>query len=177
MTQPVAYEPSELLTMWADCRPRPSTVECYPTVMLRCAAVLLAGCAVAAFPLAAIAQDAGGAASGSALVVVIPGDKRFHQPGCALVRKAGSNVRAMKQAEAERRGLTAHDCGDPGAVARDAAAATNASKVLVQGNDKRYHTAGCKQLTAAATETTVEKAAKDHWPCPVCKPPVRQRTK
>jgi hypothetical protein len=145
--------------------------------MLRCAAVLLAGCVAAVFPVCVNAQDAGGAAAGSALVVVIPGDKRFHQPGCPLVRKAGSNVRAMKQAEAERRGLTAHECGDPGTVARDAAAATNASKVLVQANDKRYHTAGCKHLTAAATETTVEKAAKDHWPCPVCKPPVRQRAK
>jgi hypothetical protein len=145
--------------------------------MIRCAAVLLAGCVVAAFPISVRAQDAGGATSGSALVVVIPGDKRFHQPGCPLVRKAGSNVRAMKQAEAERRGLTAHDCGDPAAAARDAAAVANASKVLVQANDKRYHTPGCKQLTAAATETTVEKAAKDHWPCPVCKPPVRQRTK
>jgi hypothetical protein len=145
--------------------------------MLRCAAVLLAGCVAAASPLSLTAQDAGGTTSGSALVIVISGDKRFHQPGCPLVRKAGSNVRAMKRAEAERRGLTAHDCGDPTAAARDAAAAANASKVLVQAKDKRYHTPGCKQLTAAATETTVEKAAKDHWPCPVCKPPVRQRTK
>jgi hypothetical protein len=145
--------------------------------MLRCAAVLLAGCVAAVFPVSLSAQDPGGAASRSALVVVISGDKRFHQPGCPLVRKAGNNVRAMKRAEAERRELTAHDCDDPDAAVRDAAAATNASKVLVQANDKRYHTAGCKQLTAAAMETTVEKAAKDHWPCPVCKPPVRQRTK
>ena len=162
--------------MSSDCAPGSSLVECYPTVMLRCA-VLLAGCVAAVFPLSLNAQDVGGATSGSALVVLIPGDKRFHQPGCPLVRKAGSNVRAMKQAEAERRGLTAHDCDDPAAAARDAAAVANASKVLVQANDKRYHTPGCKQLTAAATETTVEKAAKDHWPCPVCKPPVRQRTK
>src|SRR5688500_19881516 len=33
----------------------------------------------------------------------IPGEKRFHQPGCPLVRKAGSKVQVMKQGEAERR--------------------------------------------------------------------------
>ena len=88
--------------------------------------------------------------SGSALVVVIPGSKQYHQPGCPLVRKAGSKVKVMKQAEAERRGLTAHDCSDPGTAARDAAAATNASTVYVQANDKQYHTSGCKRLKAGA---------------------------
>ena len=71
--------------------------------------------------------------SGSALVVVIPGSKQFHHPGCPLVRKAGSKVKVMKQAEAERRGLTPHDCGDPGNPQRDAAAAANASTVLRAG--------------------------------------------
>jgi hypothetical protein len=145
--------------------------------MLRSAAVLLAGCLVVVSAVGLDAQEARSSTSGSVLVVVIPDDKRFHQPGCALVRRAGSKVQVMKQAEAERRGLAAHDCGDPGDAQRDAAAVSNASKVLVQTNDKRYHTPGCNRLTGAATETTVEKAAKDHWPCPVCKPPVRQRTK
>jgi hypothetical protein len=115
--------------------------------------------------------------SGSALVVVIPGSKQFHQPGCPVVRRAGSNVQVMKQAEAERRGLTPHDCGDPGAPQRDAAAAANAGTVFIQPNDKQYHREGCKRLKVQATSTTVEKAAQDHWPCPVCKPPVRQRVK
>ena len=83
----------------------------------------------------------------------------------------------MKQAEARRRGLEAHECGDPAEAQRDAAAAANAARVFVQANDKRYHTAGCKRLTSASTETTVEKAAKDHWPCAVCKPPIRQKAK
>jgi hypothetical protein len=115
--------------------------------------------------------------SGSALVVVIPGEKRFHQPGCPLVRKAGSKVRVMKQAEAERRGLESHDCSDPGAAQRDAAAAANTSTVYVQAQDKRYHQSGCKRLNTGATAITVEKAAQDHWPCPACKPPIRQRAK
>jgi hypothetical protein len=115
--------------------------------------------------------------SGSALVVVIPGEKRFHQPGCPLVRKAGSKVRVMKQAEAERRGLESHDCSDPGVAQRDAAAAANTSTVYVQAQDKRYHQSGCKRLKTGATAITVEKAAQDHWPCPACKPPIRQRAK
>ena len=46
------------------------------------------------------------------LVVSIPGDKEFHQPGCPLVAKAGSNVKVMKRSEALRRKLTAHaGCG------------------------------------------------------------------
>jgi len=124
-----------------------------------------------------IAEGAQGTATGSALVVVIPGDNRFHQPACPLVRKAGSKVQVMKQSEAERRGLKAHDCGDPEAVQHDAAAATNATAVYIQANDKQYHKAGCTRLRPGATTTTVEKAATDHWPCPVCKPPIRQKAK
>jgi hypothetical protein len=115
--------------------------------------------------------------SGSALVVVIPGEKRFHQPGCPLVRKAGSRVKVMKQAEAERRGLESHGCSDPGVAQRDAAAAANTSTVYVQAQDKQYHQPGCKRLKTGATALTVEKAAQDHWPCSVCKPPIRQRAK
>ena len=36
---------------------------------------------------------------------------------------------------------------------------------------------GCEKLEAGATKTTLEEAGKKHWPCPVCKPPVRQRSK
>jgi hypothetical protein len=115
--------------------------------------------------------------SASALVVVVPGEKRFHQPGCPLVRKAGSKVQVMKRGEAERRGLESHDCSDPGVAERDAAAAANTSTVYVQTQDTRYHQSGCKRLKTGATAITVEKAAQDHWPCPVCKPPIRQRAK
>jgi hypothetical protein len=144
---------------------------------MRPASVVLAVCAaLAGAPL--VAAEAGqGTASGSALVVSIPGDKRFHQPGCPLVRKAGSKVQVMKQSEAGRRGLEAHDCGDPATVERDTTAAANATPVYVQAGDKQYHKAGCARVKPGATESTVERAAKDHWPCPVCKPPIRQRAK
>jgi hypothetical protein len=140
-------------------------------------AVVLALCVAFAGALGASAADAQVTTSGSALVVVVPGGKQFHQPGCPVVRRAGSNVKVMKQAEAERRGFTPHDCSDPGSPERDAAAAANASTVYVQANDKQYHAPGCKRLKPGATTTTVEQAAADHWPCPVCKPPVRKRAK
>jgi hypothetical protein len=143
--------------------------------MRRRAPVVLAICLVlgTAAPRAAAQLTT----SGSALVVVIPGEKRFHQPGCPLVRKAGRKVLVMKQGEAERRGLASHDCSDPGVAQRDAAAAANASTVYVQAQDKQYHQSGCKRLKTGATAITVEKAAQDHWPCPACKPPIRQRAK
>jgi hypothetical protein len=143
--------------------------------MRRRATVVLAICFVlGTLPSRAAAQLT---TSGSALVVVIPGEKRFHQPGCPLVRKAGSRVKVMKQAEAERRGLESHACSDPGVAQRDAAAAANTSTVYVQAQDKQYHQSGCKRLKTGATAITVEKAAQDHWPCPACKPPIRQRAK
>src|SRR4051794_22291623 len=151
--------------------------ECYPTFMLRRGSIALAICIVIAGALVTPAADGQTTTSGSALVVVIPGSKQFHQPGCPLVRQAGSKVRVMKQAEAERRGLTPHDCGDPAEPQRAAAAAANGTTVYVQTSDKQYHTANCKRLKPGATATTVEKAAQDHWPCPVCKPPIRQRVK
>ena len=142
---------------------------------MRRPALVLALCVVLGtlLPLAAAQLTT----SGSALVVIVPGEKRFHQPGCPLVRKAGSKVQVMKQAEAERRGLESHGCSDPGVEKRDAAAAANTSTVYVQSQDKQYHHPGCKRLKGGAMATTVEKAAQDHWPCPACKPPIRQRTK
>ena len=145
--------------------------------MPRHGAVVLAVCALFVAALAPRAAGGQPTPSGSALVVVVPGSKQFHDPGCPLVRKAGSQVKVMKRAEAERRGFTPHDCGDPGNPQRDAAAATNASTVYVQADDKQYHASGCKRLKAGAAPISVEKAAQDHWPCPVCKPPIRQRAK
>ena len=43
-----------------------------------------------------LAQDAG------AMVVIVKGDKTFHQPGCVVVAKAGSNVTVSKRGEATR---------------------------------------------------------------------------
>lgn len=133
-------------------------------------AVLFAG------TLPALAQTAASqGSSSSALVVDIPGDNLYHQPSCPLVRKAGSRVKVMKESEAIRRGMKPHDCAS--ADEEDSAAAKNQQPVFVQDGDNRYHKAGCEKLKAGATKITLEEAGKKYWPCPVCKPPIRQRPK
>jgi hypothetical protein len=108
------------------------------------------------------------------LVVTIVGSKQYHQPGCPLVARAGSQVRVMKLSEARRRGLTAHDC--PSAPATAIGVDPNKVKVFTQPNDKKYHTESCPKLGGTRTSLTLEEAGKKLWPCPVCKPPIRQRT-
>jgi hypothetical protein len=148
---------------WAECYPTPSMVRIFGVFLL--AAGVIAGPSVEALR----AQSAGD------LVVSIPGDKEFHQPGCPLVVKAGSNVKLMKRSEAVRRKLTAH----PGCRAAESPAAAldpNTAKVYTQPGDNKYHTATCPKLGAQKTAVTLDDAGRKWWPCPVCKPPVRQRT-
>jgi hypothetical protein len=132
------------------------------------------GVVAGAVPSTSAAQDV----SPSALVVSIPGDARYHQPGCPLVAKAGSHVKVMKLAEAERRGLKAHDCQTAAENGgKPTAAESNASAVFVQPGDNKYHKAGCPKLKPTATKTTLDEAGKKYWPCPVCKPGIRQNAK
>jgi hypothetical protein len=150
---------------------------------MRTCIALLAG--LLAAPAFAGAQSAGaqttgtGAAQGSsssALVVDIPADNLYHQPSCPLVRKAGSRVKVMKESEAVRRGLKPHDCAsadEEGATAAE----KNQQPVYVQAGDNRYHKAGCEKLKGGGTKLTLDEAGKKYWPCPVCKPPIRQRPK
>jgi len=70
--------------------------------------------------------------------------------------------------------LTAHDC--PSAPAATAAADPNRIKVFSQPDDNKYHTAACPKLGSNRTSMTLEEAGKKLWPCPICKPPIRQRT-
>ena len=113
------------------------------------------------------------AQSASAMVVVIKGEKQFHQPGCPLVARAGSNVSVTKLGEAKLRGLTAHECPTPSASpsAEDA----NQTKVVTQPGDNKYHRATCTTLGKDRTMITLDEAGRKWWPCPACKPPIRQR--
>jgi len=126
--------------------------------------VLLIGVLMSA---AVAAQDA------SSLVVIIAGDRTFHQPGCVLVAKAGANVTVAKRVDVLRRGLKPHDCG-PDASAGPVAD-PNAVKVTTQPSDNKYHRATCAKLGPTRSTLTLEDAGRKLWPCPVCKPPIRQR--
>jgi hypothetical protein len=147
-----------------------------PRLPCRVFALVLAG---AAAPGLAGSQDSSSSApSASALVVDIPGDALYHQPGCPLVAKAGSNVKVMRLAEANRRGMKAHNCREAAGTAGDEgpdAATANAVPVYTQDGDRRYHTDGCEQLKKAPQKVPLDKAGRSHFPCPVCKPPIRQR--
>ena len=109
----------------------------------------------------------------NSMVVIIAGDQTFHQPGCVLVAKAGSKVIMAKRGEAIRRGLKPHDCG-PDAFGGPLADA-NAVKVTTQPRDNKYHRATCPKLGPTRSTLTLEEAGRKLWPCPVCKPPIRQR--
>lgn len=125
--------------------------------------------------LLVMAASAAGLAAqeGNSMVVLIGGDRTFHQPGCALVAKAGSKVTVSKRAEAVRRGLTPHDCGpDAGGPVAD----PNAVKVATQPGDNKYHRDTCKKLGPTRSTLTLDDAGRKLWPCPVCKPPIRQRS-
>ena len=146
----------------------PADTRCYPKPMGRALAhvvtlVALAGAAAVG------AQEM----SGSAMVVVIPGSREYHQPSCPLVAKAGSKVKVMKLADARAQGLTAHDC--EGAAVDQPKKDANAAIVYVQDGDKRYHKAGCPKLKPNPGQVTLGEAGRKYWPCPVCKPPIRQR--
>ena len=126
--------------------------------------ILLTAAVLGATP--AVAQEA------SSMVVIIAGDKTFHQPGCALVAKAGSKVTVSKRGEATRRGFTAHDCGPDasGGPIGD----PNAEKVATQPGDNKYHRLTCAKLTAARSTLSLGEAGRKLWPCPVCTPPIRK---
>ena len=81
----------------------------------------------------------------------------------------------MKRFEAVRRKLTPH-AGCRAGESAAAAANPNLAKVYTQPGDNKYHTATCAKLGAQKTAVTLDEAGRKWWPCPVCKPPVRQRT-
>jgi 5-enolpyruvylshikimate-3-phosphate synthase len=123
--------------------------------------------------LMALAAAPALAQSGSALVVIVPGDKQFHQPTCAVVARAGSKVKVSKQADAVRRGLEQHDCEAEGDAS--SSADPNAVKVFTQKNDNKYHRETCKKLGEKRTAIILDEAGRKFWPCPVCEPPIRKR--
>ncbi len=126
----------------------------------------------ALFVIAAVASVAGVAQEGTSLVVIVKGDRAFHQPGCVLVARAGSNVTVSKRADATRRGLTAHDCGPDGASGP--AVDPNAEKVATQSGDNKYHRLTCTKLGPTRSTLTLGEAGRKLWPCPACRPPIRK---
>ena len=125
---------------------------------------------LAAAALFALAQ------SSSEYVVVIPGSKEYHRPGCDLVRDP-SKVIAMTRAQAEARGLKPHAACDPSKAPSSKRGAPRVQYVFVSPGDQRYHRETCGKLAKTRERITLDEAArKKYWPCTVCKPPVRKRS-
>jgi hypothetical protein len=114
----------------------------------------------------------------SELVIVKEGTSEYHRPGCDIVRD-GVGVVAMTRAQAEARKLKAHPACDPANAPADPAEARAKPPaivyVYVDDAGKHYHKDKCKRLGKNRKKITVDAAAKKHWPCPVCKPPIRKR--
>lgn len=111
----------------------------------------------------------------SELVIVKEGTKQYHRPGCEVIRD-GKGVLAMTRAQAEGRDFKAHaECdpavNPPGASGKPAAPVY----VYVDGAGKHYHKEKCARLGKDARKVSLQEAGRKHWPCTVCKPPIRKR--
>lgn len=135
--------------------------------------IRLFGLALAAGLLAGASSVQAQSQSPDGMVVIVPGDKQYHQPACPVVAKAGSKVQVARRSEARRRGLTPHEC--PVGDAPGKAADPNKTKVYTQDGDNKYHRKDCEKLGDNPREITLEEAGRKFWPCPVCEPPIRQR--
>ena len=107
------------------------------------------------------------------LVITREGTAAYHRPGCPEIHNR-KDVLAMTRAQAERRGMKAHAECDP---AKAPAGAKPLPPVFVDSAGKYYHRAKCAKLGPGARQVTVEQVARTHWPCRVCKAPIRPRAR
>ncbi|HET7617245.1 MAG TPA: hypothetical protein VFK20_01950 [Vicinamibacterales bacterium] len=111
----------------------------------------------------------------SELVLVKKGDTEYHWPGCEVVRD-GKDVTAMTRAKAEASGLKPHAGCDPSKQPPPEKAEPD-EPVYVYVNDggRYYHREKCERLKPDAKKVLLDKAGREYWPCPKCKPPIRKR--
>jgi hypothetical protein len=113
----------------------------------------------------------------SELVVHKEGTTLYHRPSCPLILD-GAGVLAMTRAQAEARGYKPHPDCDPANPKPSARRVTPSppATVYVDGA-KYYHRKDCSKLTdpKARKAVSLDIVGKTHWPCPACRPPIRQR--
>jgi hypothetical protein len=118
------------------------------------------------------------AVQSSELVILKEGSGLYHRPGCPIVRD-GAGVLAMTRAQAESREYKPHPDCDPANPKAPAPRPVPPPPVTVYvDGSKYYHRKDCRKLTGAANvkAESLETIGKTRWPCPECKPPVRQRS-
>ena len=112
------------------------------------------------------------AGAGQEMVIIREGGREYHWPGCPVVRDA-KDVLAMTRAQANGRGLKPHADCDPSQTPGEGAAAKPIFVFLDEG--KFYHREKCARLGPSPRKVNVNEAARKHWPCRTCKPPIRPR--
>ena len=111
--------------------------------------------------------------------MVIALGKHYHRPGCERLEGA-TDILAMTRAQAEARKLQPHAECDPAQnpPGPDPSAPRGAAKpamVLIDVDGTFYHRDKCAKLSKKTRRVPVTEAAKKHWPCRTCKPPIRPR--
>jgi hypothetical protein len=114
----------------------------------------------------------GSAVSAQELVITREGSKEYHRPGCELVQ-GRTDILAMQRGQAEARGFKPHRECDPSYVPP----APKPVMVTVDETAKYYHRDTCSKIGKSPRQVTLDDAAKKHWPCTTCKPPIRPRKK
>ena len=113
-----------------------------------------------------------------ALVLTRPSDSLYHWPGCPVVRDT-TDVLAMTQTQAAGRGRKPHAECDPEKVAPTPEERRRLevlkTPIFVTSGDKYYHRDKCEKLGTPSRRVTLDDAARKHFPCRTCKPPVRPR--
>lgn len=127
-----------------------------------CGALVLVACA----PGPAWAQGVP-LAQAKDLVVVLKGEKVYHETACPLVAgRQGVEVTVRRRAQHLR--YKAHDC----ATAIKQALETDPTRLVwVDLKTKRYHLAGCSLVGTPRAQMGLEHARAKYQACNACKPP------
>lgn len=101
------------------------------------------------------------------LVVVVEGQRTYHEPACPEVKTLKRPAVTMR-ARAELLGLAAHDCR---AAINKALASDATQLVWVDLQTKRYHLPGCSLVGTPRAQVSLAHARASYAPCPACRPP------
>ena len=134
---------------------------------------------LAGFTVAVMLLFAASATAQSELVIYKDGGSVYHRPGCPALKDM-TGVVAMTRGQAEGRGYKPHEECDPERQKPDAPQKPAAPPPPVYLSDGRYyHRKDCTKLgrdPKRIRSESLEVAGKTHWPCPVCRPPVRRKS-
>jgi len=115
----------------------------------------------------------------SELVIYKEGSRVYHRAGCPALKDL-TGVMAMTRAQAESRGYKPHPECDPEQTKTEPRQQPPAPPPTVYLSDGRYyHRKDCAKLGSDPKRIrpeSLEVAGKSHWPCPVCRPPVRKKS-